>query len=59
MYVCCVSYVGSFVNDKKDGYGVCTWPDGRVYKGNWSKGKPSGKGEYTEGNKDHKDDEKK
>ena len=30
---------GRYVDDKKDGYGVYTYPDGRCYKGMWSNGK--------------------
>lgn len=30
----------------KHGYGVFTWPDGRVYKGSWLNGKQHGQGEY-------------
>ena len=26
-------YIGDYVNDKKHGYGVFTWADGRQYKG--------------------------
>ena len=29
-------YKGDYVNDKKEGHGVCEWPDGRSYDGSWS-----------------------
>lgn len=32
--------------DKKHGYGVYTWADGRRYEGNWSNGKQHGEGKY-------------
>jgi len=32
-------YNGSYVEDKKHGYGEFEWPDGRRYKGQWSNGK--------------------
>lgn len=38
-------YIGSYVNDKKEGYGEFTWPSGKVYKGNWKDGKQDGDGE--------------
>jgi hypothetical protein len=30
------SFNGSFLNDKKEGYGIYTWPNGSSYKGMWS-----------------------
>lgn len=32
------------MDDKKDGYGVYTYPDGRCYKGQWKNGKQHGEG---------------
>lgn len=32
--------------DKKHGYGVYRWADGRVYEGNWYNGKQHGTGKY-------------
>lgn len=32
-------FLGNFVNDRKDGYGELFYPDGRIYKGLWKKGK--------------------
>jgi len=31
----------------KDGQGVFTWPDGRKYDGQWSKGKQHCRAKYT------------
>jgi len=49
-------YIGEFVNDKKEGYGIHEWyilfinwnkrPDGRKYKGFWRNGKRHGDGEF-------------
>ena len=36
-------YKGQYVADMKDGHGVFTWPDGRKYDGQWSKGKQHGR----------------
>ena len=33
--------------DKKHGYGVYYWADGRVYEGYWGNGKQHGEGKYT------------
>lgn len=45
--------MGDYVNDKKHGLGVFTWPDGRSYDGEWANGKQDGKGVYkgSKGNK--------
>jgi len=32
-------YQGSFVNDKREGYGTFSWTDGRKYVGEWKAGK--------------------
>ncbi len=32
--------------DKKEGHGVYKWSDGRVYDGNWLRGKQHGNGKY-------------
>ena len=32
-------YDGEYIDDKKEGYGVFYWPDGRIYKGYWKNGK--------------------
>lgn len=32
-------YVGSYIEDKKQGYGEFEWPDNRKYKGQWYNGK--------------------
>jgi hypothetical protein len=33
--------------DKKHGYGVADWPDGRKYEGFWSDGQQHGQGKLT------------
>ena len=33
--------------DKKHGYGVYEWADGRKYEGNWAFGKQHGQGKYV------------
>ena len=38
--------MGDYKNDKKQGFGVFTWPDGRMYEGEWFDGKQHGKGTY-------------
>jgi hypothetical protein len=32
--------------DKKHGFGIYHWADGRIYEGNWYNGKQHGKGKY-------------
>ncbi len=32
------------MNDKKHGYGIYIWPDGKQFSGEWLKGKREGKG---------------
>ena len=32
-------YEGSYVKDRKHGYGVYSWVDGRRYEGNWKDGR--------------------
>ena len=39
-------YEGEYYDDKKQGHGVFTWPDGRKYTGGWYDGKQHGFGEY-------------
>ena len=36
--------MGDFHKDKKHGYGIYTYPDGRSYKGQWANGKQHGEG---------------
>ena len=36
-----------YAEDKKSGYGVFTWPDGRKYAGSWLNGNQHGIGTYT------------
>jgi len=33
------TYVGAYINDKKEGFGSFEWPDGRKYSGHWKDGK--------------------
>ena len=42
------------MDDKKQGYGLYQWTDGRKYKGWWNKGKQHGFGIYTGSKKDEK-----
>jgi hypothetical protein len=46
------TYQGNFVNDKRDGYGVCYYNNGAVYDGNWSNGKWDGYGSLNYANGD-------
>lgn len=39
-------YVGDFVNGKAEGYGVCHYPNGNVYKGYWKGHQFDGEGVY-------------
>ena len=41
---------GEFSEDKKHGFGIFTWPDGRKYIGHWEKGKQHGTGKYAANN---------
>lgn len=41
-------YIGSFKNDKKEGYGELEYSDGRKFRGNWLKNKENGIGEFLE-----------
>ena len=41
---------GSIGNDKKEGYGVFTFRDGRVYEGEWKDGKQHGRGLFRKKN---------
>ena len=40
-----LNYVGKYVNDKKEGFGVFPWPNGKIYKGQWKQGKQHGEGQ--------------
>ena len=44
-------YEGSYVNDKKEGYGEFEWPNGKIYKGGWINNRMNGKGKiiYPDG----------
>ena len=41
------SYEGSFLNNKKEGYGVFTYGDGKVYKGHFQNDKRHGTGHFS------------
>ena len=45
-------YSGDFVNDKREGRGIYTWPDGSKYEGHFKANKRSGYGrfEFPNGN---------
>lgn len=43
-----IRYDGQFQLDKKEGYGLYKWTDGRMYEGWWHKGKQHGIGTYHE-----------
>ena len=38
--------MGDYKNDKKEGEGKFTWPDGRIYEGHWKNGKQDGEGKF-------------
>jgi hypothetical protein len=33
------SYDGSYLDDKKDGFGIFIWENGKKYEGEWQNGK--------------------
>jgi hypothetical protein len=39
-------YTGEWVGNKRDGFGVQTWPDGAKYEGEWKNNKAQGKGKF-------------
>ena len=41
---CVELYKGSFVDDKREGFGKDCHPDGYEYEGEWKNNKPNGKG---------------
>ncbi len=41
--------IGTYKNDKKNGFGKYRWSDGREYIGSWENGKQSGYGKYSIG----------
>lgn len=44
----CFDFVGDFLGDKKHGFGVYKWADGRIYEGMWENGKQHGEGKYKQ-----------
>jgi len=47
-YVDGSKYIGSYVNERKHGYGEYYWPDGTYYKGYYFEGKEDGEGLYRD-----------
>ncbi len=41
------TYLGDYVQGKKQGQGMMTWPSGAKYFGQWSAGKPEGQGQFV------------
>jgi hypothetical protein len=41
------SYIGSWEDDKPNGFGKKKWANGDVYEGTWAKGKQHGEGTFT------------
>jgi len=41
------SYEGSYVKNRREGYGVYKYSNGDVYKGQWKRGKKDGRGAYV------------
>ena len=41
------SYVGCFVDNRREGHGLCIQKNGKKYEGMWVDGKPEGKGIET------------
>ena len=39
-------FTGEYKDDKKHGYGIYQWSDGRTYSGHWCRGKQHGLGTY-------------
>ena len=39
-------YEGTWVNDKRTGYGVYNYANGSIYEGNFKNGKREGKGKF-------------
>ncbi|KAH3743796.1 MORN motif protein [Pelomyxa schiedti] len=40
-------YTGRLVEGRRDGWGVCRWPDGNTYDGEWSHGARQGRGVHV------------
>ena len=47
-------YEGDYENDRKHGYGIYTWNDGKQYEGWWQNGKQHGEGIYRKDGRDRR-----
>jgi hypothetical protein len=43
------AYLGETLDGKRHGYGLCTWPDGSSYRGDWSADQMHGEGTWKKG----------
>ncbi|HRE79417.1 MAG TPA: hypothetical protein PLN52_00140 [Opitutaceae bacterium] len=43
------AYVGETLDGKRHGYGLCLWPDGSSYRGDWSDDQRDGEGTWKKG----------
>ena len=46
-YIQVILNLGDFSLDKRHGYGIFKWADGKIYEGNWKNGKMNGEGKIT------------
>jgi hypothetical protein len=51
IYINDITYEGEYKEDKRTGYGIYYWTDGRIYRGYWYNGSMHGLGIYTSSNK--------
>ena len=40
-------YEGEYIDDKRNGEGKMTWPDGSIYEGDWKDDLRNGRGKHT------------
>lgn len=43
------TYIGETLDGRRHGYGLCTWPDGRSYRGDWVADQMHGEGTWKKG----------